>query len=249
METDAATEKQAAREQQAVAVEVSDDDEELAVRLKAFVQSESNPNCKRAVVFECTHRYTKVESDSSAAQPEEQGAHPSSSSDGAAGEGPVAAHKDAILTEAKLRVRYSNCTVSEEEMRNLVSMFEHGREYAIRKGMVVDRTQFEVHQYHPPIIYGRTTTDDPEKSEGIVICQVERPQAEQADASLKDDTKAGLPPSDVGAALGAGEPRTFTEKREYCVLTYAFPAVTARFVPSVLQFCHESFGLPLVMDT
>ena len=122
-----------------IAREVADDDEELAVRLKSFLQSDSNPNCTRAVVFECSHRYIHTDKPEQAPPPSSAAVPTSSSSDATKDvvDGHLAvALQGVTLAEAKLRVRYSNCTIAEEEMRTLVNIFQQGRDFAIRKGMV-----------------------------------------------------------------------------------------------------------------
>jgi len=45
------------------------------------------------------------------------------------------------------------------------------REDAIRRGMLLQGQRYEVHRHHPPLVYGRMHTADPEHSIGIAVCE------------------------------------------------------------------------------
>ncbi|KAG2485022.1 hypothetical protein HYH03_016225 [Edaphochlamys debaryana] len=66
----------------------------------------------------------------------------------------------------------SSFTVDASELKGLQALY-NDRDEAIRHGMNVLGTRYEVHRYHPPLVYGRTMGGVPEQSEGIALCRVE----------------------------------------------------------------------------
>ena len=43
----------------------------------------------------------------------------------------------------------------------------------------------QVHRHHPPLVYGRSMSEDPEHSEGAAICRVEKgPQGRAVYAAI-----------------------------------------------------------------
>mmetsp|Transcript_15139 Transcript_15139/g.39959 ORF Transcript_15139/g.39959 Transcript_15139/m.39959 type:complete len:141 (+) Transcript_15139:101-523(+) len=47
------------------------------------------------------------------------------------------------------------------------------RDEAIKHGLTLQGTRYEVHRHHPPLVYGRTMSENPEESVGIALCMVE----------------------------------------------------------------------------
>ena len=88
------------------------------------------------------------------------------------------------------------------------------------------------------------------QSEGIVLCQIERPEAVQVQSTMHEESsnenkgQSDVKHSDASTATNAMA-RDLVEKKQYCLFAYSFPAITARFVPSVLDFCHTSLGLSM----
>ncbi|GLC33153.1 hypothetical protein PLESTB_000364800 [Pleodorina starrii] len=67
----------------------------------------------------------------------------------------------------------SSFTVDVSELKPLEALF-NDRDEAIKHGMVVLGTRYEVHRHHPPLIYGRTMGAVPEESEGSAIYKIEK---------------------------------------------------------------------------
>ncbi|EFJ43847.1 hypothetical protein VOLCADRAFT_95924 [Volvox carteri f. nagariensis] len=65
----------------------------------------------------------------------------------------------------------SSFTVEPSELKPLEALYSD-RDEAIKHGMVVLGTRYEVHRHHPPLIYGRTMGAVPEESEGCAICKI-----------------------------------------------------------------------------
>lgn len=68
----------------------------------------------------------------------------------------------------------SNFTANAAELKPLTVLY-NDRDDAIRHAMFLQGTRYEVHRYHPPLIYGRTMGGVPEQSEGCAMCRVEGP--------------------------------------------------------------------------
>ena len=97
---------------------------------------------------------------------------------------------------------------SPSELQAITQIFLD-RDSAIRRGMVVGGTRYEVHRHHPPAIYGRTmgANIQPEQSEGAAVVKSENPGAN-------------------------GEPT-------YAFITYLMPNVSARMVPILQRFVND----------
>lgn len=96
------------------------------------------------------------------------------------------------------------------DLAAIPAMFED-RSAAIRGGLVLGGQLYEVHRWHPPLIYGRTAAARTEDSEGVAVCQV---------------------------ASRSCEPS------RYALVTYGYPHVSARVVPTLVDFCVQFLGLP-----
>lgn len=87
------------------------------------------------------------------------------------------------------------------------------------------------------------------QSEGIVLCQIERPEATQVKSSMQmeESSSEGKGQSNVkdgdASTANSAMAKDLVETKQYCLFAYSFPAISARFVPSVVQFCHTSLGL------
>ncbi len=72
-------------------------------------------------------------------------------------------HKAAIFTESEV-LAHKNCEPSLEDLKPFFSSCE-SRDLTIGKGFVFTGDHFEVHRWHPPLVYGRR--GDAETGEGI----------------------------------------------------------------------------------
>ncbi|TMW63954.1 hypothetical protein Poli38472_014659 [Pythium oligandrum] len=93
----------------------------------------------------------------------------------------IKAHKEwakAVAFDHDGRVIAATAKPQDGEVNAWLKLFDK-REDTIASGIVFQNEQFDVHRYHPPLIYGRRgdpTTDD---SEGISVCRVERKSNKQ----------------------------------------------------------------------
>uniref|UniRef100_A0A6U2DU31 Profilin n=1 Tax=Chlamydomonas euryale TaxID=1486919 RepID=A0A6U2DU31_9CHLO len=69
-------------------------------------------------------------------------------------------------------VLYSDFQANPSELKAITHVFGE-RDAAIKSGMVLGGTRFEVHRHHPPAVYGRTMGADPETSEGAAVIRVQ----------------------------------------------------------------------------
>ncbi|GIL44605.1 hypothetical protein Vafri_2128 [Volvox africanus] len=96
-------------------------------------------------------------------------------SQAAIAEAAKAALKDAsrfLFYNEQGTVLASSFTVEPSELKPLELLFTD-RDEAIKHGMTVLGARYEVHRYHPPLIYGRTMGAVPEESEGCAICKID----------------------------------------------------------------------------
>ncbi|KAG2441905.1 hypothetical protein HXX76_003511 [Chlamydomonas incerta] len=66
----------------------------------------------------------------------------------------------------------SNFNADPAELKPLQALFNE-RDDAIKHGMIIQGTRYEVHRHHPPLVYGRQMGGVPEESEGCAICKVD----------------------------------------------------------------------------
>eukprot|EP00884_Botryococcus_braunii_P012514 jgi/Botrbrau1/21263/Bobra.39_2s0054.1 len=71
------------------------------------------------------------------------------------------------------KVLFSTFRVLPSELSVLTQCFGD-REAAIRAGLILQGKRYEIHRHHPPLVYGRDMSGDPELSDGIAICRVEK---------------------------------------------------------------------------
>ncbi|KDD73105.1 hypothetical protein H632_c2533p0, partial [Helicosporidium sp. ATCC 50920] len=62
---------------------------------------------------------------------------------------------------------------SKEELGALRSAMAD-RNLAIGGGLTVQGRRYEVHRFHPPLVYGRSMDGNPEESTGVALCSVPR---------------------------------------------------------------------------
>ena len=75
------------------------------------------------------------------------------------------------IFDADLRIIYAHeCCATQQELQSLRGAFAD-RQAAIKNGLILARRRYEVHRFHPPLIYGRAVIDtEPEEGPGIAIC-------------------------------------------------------------------------------
>ncbi|CCI47385.1 unnamed protein product [Albugo candida] len=82
--------------------------------------------------------------------------------------------KNAIVFLEDGTVLASTFTPRKEEITAWTKLFLR-REDTIASGIILSNEQYDVHRYHPPLIYGRRGDALNEQTEGIAICKLERP--------------------------------------------------------------------------
>lgn len=118
--------------------------------------------------------------------------------------------RDVLVFDAARHVLYSNLPALDVgELPAVASAFAD-RGKAMMRGITLCGVRYEVHRYHPPLVYGRTAVlEGPgreQESVGIALCKTE-------------------------AANG--------EMTVFALITYAMPALSARMVPQLKRFCKE----------
>jgi hypothetical protein len=87
------------------------------------------------------------------------------------------------------------------------------REITVGEGFSVAGVHFDVHRFHPPLIYGRR--GGPEDGEGIALCRVWR------NDQIKPNVKKG------------------DEIYQYLLITYLLPILSAKAVPQMVKFAEQ----------
>lgn len=93
----------------------------------------------------------------------------------------IKAHKEwakAIAFEHDGRVIASTVIPLDGEIAAFLKLFDK-REDTIASGIVLQNEQYDVHRYHPPLIYGRRGDPAVDEGEGIAICKVEKKATKQ----------------------------------------------------------------------
>nr|CCA17176.1 conserved hypothetical protein [Albugo laibachii Nc14] len=82
--------------------------------------------------------------------------------------------RNAIVFQEDGTVLASTFTPKNGEVAAWTKLFSK-REDTIASGIILANEQYDVHRYHPPLIYGRRGDALLQQTEGIAICKVERP--------------------------------------------------------------------------
>lgn len=88
-----------------------------------------------------------------------------------------------LVFDVEGNVLASSFEVNQAELKSIPALFDD-RDEAIKQGIIVKGTRYEVHRHHPPLIYGRTMGGSPETSEGIAVCKVDNPSGGPAHIGL-----------------------------------------------------------------
>lgn len=79
-----------------------------------------------------------------------------------------------IFTDAAKVVVDNGCHLKTDELKFYVSAF-NDRDTTVGEGFFVNDLHFDVHRFHPPLIYGRR--GGPDDGEGIALCRFKPKQA------------------------------------------------------------------------
>ncbi|CAI5736198.1 unnamed protein product [Hyaloperonospora brassicae] len=86
----------------------------------------------------------------------------------------VKSHKEwvkHIIFDGDANVLLSNIKPLDGEVAGLVKLY-HKREDTMASGTVLLNEQYDVHRFHPPLVYGRRGDPSVEEGEGIAVCKV-----------------------------------------------------------------------------
>ena len=78
-------------------------------------------------------------------------------------------HKSIVFTSKKNIIESHKCELQEDEIEFYVRAFED-RDITVGNGFFVNGEHFDVHRFHPPLIYGRR--GGPEEGEGVALCRI-----------------------------------------------------------------------------
>ena len=79
-------------------------------------------------------------------------------------------HRSAIFTSTGEIITTNKCTLKPEEVKFYTVAYDD-RDTTVGEGFFVDGDHFDVHRFHPPLIYGRR--GGPDDGEGVALCRVE----------------------------------------------------------------------------
>ncbi|TYZ59042.1 hypothetical protein PybrP1_005265 [[Pythium] brassicae (nom. inval.)] len=121
----------------------------------------------------------------------------------------------AVAFEGDGRLVAATVKPLEGEVDAFLKLFDK-REATIASGIVLLNEQYDVHRFHPPLIYGRRGDPAVEESEGVAVCRVEKKSSKQP---------------------------------LFCLITYAYPTLSARAVPQLKDFCDNYHDDPRADNT
>ena len=79
-------------------------------------------------------------------------------------------HKSAIFSDKGEMIAANKCTLLPDEVKFYLQAFDD-RDTTVGEGFFINNEHFDVHRFHPPLIYGRR--GGPDEGEGIALCRVE----------------------------------------------------------------------------
>ena len=94
----------------------------------------------------------------------------------------------------------NKCTLLPDEIKFYIQAYDE-RDTTVGEGFFINNEHFDVHRFHPPLIYGRR--GGPDDGEGIALCRFK-------------------PRATTGAA---------DEKYWFLLITYLLPILSAKAVP------------------
>ena len=79
-------------------------------------------------------------------------------------------HRSAIFTDKGTVLVQNKCTLLPDEIKFYGQAYED-RDTTVGEGFFINGEHFDVHRFHPPLIYGRR--GGPDEGEGIALCRIE----------------------------------------------------------------------------
>ena len=78
-------------------------------------------------------------------------------------------NKSAIFTDKEQIIVTNKCTLLPDEIKFYVGAF-NSRDVTVGEGFFINNEHFDVHRFHPPLVYGRR--GGPDDGEGIALCKI-----------------------------------------------------------------------------
>mmetsp|Transcript_17586 Transcript_17586/g.16817 ORF Transcript_17586/g.16817 Transcript_17586/m.16817 type:complete len:126 (+) Transcript_17586:31-408(+) len=83
-------------------------------------------------------------------------------------------HQSVIFTDKCDIITTNNCTILPQEIE-FYTLAYNDRDTTVGEGFFLNNEHYDVHRFHPPLIYGRR--GGPDDGEGIALCRVVPKQA------------------------------------------------------------------------
>mmetsp|Transcript_37432 Transcript_37432/g.57345 ORF Transcript_37432/g.57345 Transcript_37432/m.57345 type:complete len:108 (+) Transcript_37432:1-324(+) len=83
-------------------------------------------------------------------------------------------HHSAIITDSEKVIVDNGCNLKPDEIKFFVNAYQD-RDTTVGEGFFVNDVHFDVHRFHPPLIYGRR--GGPDDGEGIALCRFKPKEA------------------------------------------------------------------------
>ena len=122
-------------------------------------------------------------------------------------------HRSAVFTDKGQILSANKCNLLPEEIKFYLQAFDD-RDTTVGEGFFINNEHFDVHRFHPPLIYGRR--GGPDEGEGIALCRIS--------------------PRTTTGAEG--------EKFWFLLITYLLPILSAKAVPQMVKFSETNLGTP-----
>ena len=72
------------------------------------------------------------------------------------------------MTDKETMMTDNGCSLQSDEIKFYVNAYED-RDTTVGEGFFINNVHFDVHRFHPPLIYGRR--GGPDDGEGVAICR------------------------------------------------------------------------------
>ena len=122
-------------------------------------------------------------------------------------------HRSAVFTDKGQVIGANKCSLLPDEIKFYLQAYDD-RDTTVGEGFFINNEHFDVHRFHPPLIYGRR--GGPDEGEGIALCRI-------------------APRATTGAE---------GEKYWYLLITYLLPILSAKAVPQMVKFAETNLGSP-----
>merc|ERR1740130_1219167 len=74
----------------------------------------------------------------------------------------------AVFNDKQTMITQNKCTLGKDEIEFYTKAYE-SRDTTVGEGFFIESVHFDVHRFHPPLVYGRR--GGPDDGEGIALCR------------------------------------------------------------------------------